>query len=62
MLGTRSDTTELLDKLVVRAGADPTSAFLARMPYRETKRYLAELGDAMAGDFFRSPQSLPGTK
>jgi FAD/FMN-containing dehydrogenase len=50
MLGTRSDTAELLDELVVRAGLDPTSAFLARMPYREAKRYLAELGDAMAGD------------
>jgi FAD/FMN-containing dehydrogenase len=50
MLGSQSDTTELLDELVVRAGADPTSAFLKHMPYRETKRYLAELGDAMAGD------------
>ena len=50
MLGTRSDAAELLDELVVRAGADPTSAFLAHMPYREAKRYLAGLGDAMAGD------------
>jgi len=50
MLGTESDTVELLDELVVRAGADPTSAFLKHMPYREAKRYLAELGDEMAGD------------
>jgi FAD/FMN-containing dehydrogenase len=50
MLGTRSDTTELLDELVARVGADPTSAFHKQMSYRETKRYLAELGDAMAGD------------
>jgi FAD/FMN-containing dehydrogenase len=50
MFGTESDTAELLDELVVRAGTDPTSASRRRMPYRESKRYLAELGDAMAGD------------
>ena len=50
MLGTEPDTTELLGELVARVGADPTSAFHKQMSYRETKRYLAELGDAMAGD------------
>ena len=49
MIGTESDTTELLDELVTGVGADPTSAFRKQMSYRETKRYLAELGDAMAG-------------
>jgi FAD/FMN-containing dehydrogenase len=50
MLGTKSDTTELLDELVARVGADPTPAFHKQMSYRHMKRYLAELGDAMAGD------------
>jgi FAD/FMN-containing dehydrogenase len=50
MLGTKSDTEELLDELIARMEADPTSSFHRQMPYRETKRYLAELGDAMAGD------------
>ena len=50
MLGTDSDTMELLDELVARAGADPTSAFRKQMSYRSMKRYLAELGDAMTSD------------
>ena len=50
MLGTESDTAELLDDLVARAGADPTSASRKHMSYRETKRYLAQLGDAMTDD------------
>jgi FAD/FMN-containing dehydrogenase len=50
MLGTEANTAELLDVLVVRVGADPTSAFREQMSYRETKRYLADLGEAMAGD------------
>jgi hypothetical protein len=40
----------VLDRLVARADADPTSACIKQMSYRETKRYLADLGDAMAGD------------
>jgi FAD/FMN-containing dehydrogenase len=44
MLGTESDTEVLLDELVARVGADPTSATLEHAPYRETKRYLAEHG------------------
>ena len=64
MLGTESDTEELLDKLVARVGADPTSATLEHAPYRETKRYLAEHGpgeDRPNGhqfnksEFFRRP-------
>jgi FAD/FMN-containing dehydrogenase len=50
MLGTESDTAELLEGLVARAGADPTSAFRKHTSYRETKRYLAQLGDAMTDD------------
>jgi hypothetical protein len=49
-LGTESDTTELLDELVARVGVDPISAFHKQMSYRHIKRYLAELGDEMAGD------------
>jgi FAD/FMN-containing dehydrogenase len=60
MIGTESDTTELLDELVTRVGADPTSAFRKQMSYRETKRYLAELGDAMAGDDDRLGEASRG--
>jgi FAD/FMN-containing dehydrogenase len=67
MLGTESDTEELLEDLVARAGADPASASLEHASYRETKHYLAENGpgeDRPAGhpysksEFFR--RSLPG--
>jgi FAD/FMN-containing dehydrogenase len=44
MLGAEPDTEKLLDELVVRAGADPTSAVLEHLPFREAKRYLAEHG------------------
>jgi FAD/FMN-containing dehydrogenase len=49
MLGSESDTQDLLDGMAIRTGADPDSAFSEQMRYREAKRYLAELGDAMAG-------------
>ncbi len=49
MLGTGSATVELLDELVTTAGADPASASSRQMPFRATKRYLAELGDQMEG-------------
>jgi FAD/FMN-containing dehydrogenase len=55
MLGTESDTTELLEEMVARVGTDPTSAFRKRMSYRVTKRFLAELGEAMAGDEIEGP-------
>ena len=50
MLGTESDTAELLDDLLARAATDPTSTFSKHMSYRETKRYLAQLGDTMTND------------
>ena len=43
MLGSESDTTELLDKFLARAGADPTSAFHQHMSREETTRYWADL-------------------
>jgi FAD/FMN-containing dehydrogenase len=65
MVGTESDTAALLDQLVARAGADPTSAVRRHASYRETKRYLVELGEATAeaedghpyskSEFFRRP-------
>ena len=64
MLGTESETEELLDELVTRASVDPTTASLEHAPYRETKRYLAEHGpgdDRPNGhpynksEFFRRP-------
>jgi FAD/FMN-containing dehydrogenase len=44
MVDVESRTADLLDELVGRAGADPASSSLEHMPYRETKRYLAEHG------------------
>ncbi len=44
MLGTESDTRDLLDELVVRTGVGPTAANFEHASYRETKRFLAEHG------------------
>jgi FAD/FMN-containing dehydrogenase len=44
MLGGQADTTMLLEELVVRAGADPTSTVLGHRSHRATKRHLAEHG------------------
>jgi FAD/FMN-containing dehydrogenase len=44
MPGPEADTAELLEEMVARAGADPTSAVLEHLPLRETKRYLAGHG------------------
>ena len=43
LLGSESDTTELLDKFLARAGADPTAAFHQHMSREETTRYWADL-------------------
>jgi FAD/FMN-containing dehydrogenase len=42
MLGTESDTAELVGQLVGRARSDPVSAFRQRMSFRETTRYWGE--------------------
>jgi FAD/FMN-containing dehydrogenase len=64
MVGTVSDTEELLDELVARAGVEPSSAVLKHAPYREAKRYLAEHGPGdvlpdghpySKSEFFRRP-------
>jgi hypothetical protein len=60
IIGTESYTTKLLDELVTGVGADPTSAFRKHMSYWETKRYLAELGDAIAGDDDRLGEASRG--
>jgi FAD/FMN-containing dehydrogenase len=59
------ETVELLDGLVARTGADPASAVHAHRSYRETKRYLATIGDETAetqeghpyirSEYFRRP-------
>jgi FAD/FMN-containing dehydrogenase len=51
LLGTESDATELLDGLVVRAGADPIAASAEQMSFAETRRFWAELpvGEDRAG-------------
>jgi FAD/FMN-containing dehydrogenase len=50
--GDAFDATGLLDELVVRSGSDPTSAFVKRMTFPETRRFWANLGaaEAMAGE------------
>ncbi len=67
--GGEGDAQGLLGELVTAAGTDPGSVSIGAMTYRETKRYLAELGDQMAGtgepgeaghsfgksEFFRGP-------
>jgi FAD/FMN-containing dehydrogenase len=64
MLGTDGEAAELLEELVARAGGDPDSAVREQLPYRQTKRYLAEHGpgdDRPLGhpysksEFFRRP-------
>lgn len=45
MVGTEAETFALLEELVARIGADPTSTASRSGSYRETKRYLAGLGD-----------------
>jgi FAD/FMN-containing dehydrogenase len=42
MLGTESDTSELIQELVDRVGSDPTSSFRRHMTFRETTRYWGE--------------------
>jgi FAD/FMN-containing dehydrogenase len=44
MLGGEDETVALLEELVSRAGADPTSASYKHGSYRDTKRHLAEVG------------------
>jgi FAD/FMN-containing dehydrogenase len=50
LLGTESDATELLDELVVRAGADPVSASAEQMSFSETRRFWAQLPVGEDGD------------
>jgi FAD/FMN-containing dehydrogenase len=55
MLGTESDTAELIEELVGRTKSDPDSAFRRHMSFRETTRYWA---DRAARD--RVPGEPPG--
>jgi hypothetical protein len=52
MLGSESDTQELIEQLVARARSDPSSAFRQHMSFRETVRYWAERAarDRVEGD------------
>jgi FAD/FMN-containing dehydrogenase len=49
LLGSQSDATRLLDELVVRAGADPTWAWVEQLSFAETRRFWAELPVGKAG-------------
>jgi FAD/FMN-containing dehydrogenase len=57
MLGSESDTMGLLGEVVTQAGAAPASASLQHLPFRDTKRYLAELGGVMTGE--EAPDGRP---
>ena len=66
MVGTESDTEELLDELIARAGVEPSSAVFKHGSYREVKRYLAEHGPGddlpdghpySKSEFFRRPMT-----
>jgi FAD/FMN-containing dehydrogenase len=46
MLGSESDTVELLNGLVARVGADPETASHQHLPYRAAKQALVGLGEA----------------
>jgi FAD/FMN-containing dehydrogenase len=65
MLDSEAAATELVEQLVARTGAEPTSVALRQLPYRQAKRHLAENGpgeepsaDAhgfIKSEFFRRP-------
>jgi FAD/FMN-containing dehydrogenase len=53
------DAAELLDKLIARAGAEPTSASQRHMTFREVKRHLAGLGSVEDRREQASPEQPP---
>jgi FAD/FMN-containing dehydrogenase len=50
LVGDESSLIELLDPLVVGADSEPTSATHEPMPFRDAKRRLVEIGEAVAGE------------
>jgi FAD/FMN-containing dehydrogenase len=50
VLDSEADASGLLDELIAQAGAEPASATQLRLPYREAKRYLSELGTEAGQD------------
>ena len=63
ILGSDSDTRELLDRFLARTGAHPTSAFQQHMSREETTRFWADLEVTDRDDpgprSLRSPSPLP---
>jgi FAD/FMN-containing dehydrogenase len=59
LLGTESDASELLDGLVVRAGADPVLAWVKQLSFADTRRFWADLpvGEAGAGHDPHAPSA-----
>jgi FAD/FMN-containing dehydrogenase len=55
MAGTEPGAGRLLGELAGRTGTDPVSAASKRLPFREAKQYLAELGDQMSA----APPDMP---
>ncbi len=58
MLGTRSDTSSLLDELTVQIPADPASSLLQEMSYTDSLRHWAE----RAGEQLEEPRAQPATR
>jgi FAD/FMN-containing dehydrogenase len=61
LLGSESEAAQLLDELVVRAGADPTWAWVKQLSFAETRRFWAELpvGEAGGGQAAHGPLAPP---
>jgi FAD/FMN-containing dehydrogenase len=61
MIGTESETAELLEQFVAAVGVDPEAAGHQQGSYRETKRHLSEVG-ASEGPIEEAPEGHPYSK
>ena len=60
-LGTESDAAELVDDLIVRSGAEPTTTSGRLMTFPETRRFWAQLGATDNGTSGRDPVPVEPT-
>jgi FAD/FMN-containing dehydrogenase len=61
MLGTKTETADILDHLLVRFGADPVSATIEQMPHRAAKTFLAEHAPGAERSDGTTPVEPPGS-
>jgi FAD/FMN-containing dehydrogenase len=62
LLGGEAEAVELLDALVAGAGIEPASVSRDPLPFREAKRRLVEIGEAIGGETEKSSASDPYSK